>query len=69
MFNYPLTQVFSAEGEVTNVFDADTHAQLLADGWLEEQPALTVEEVVAAGYAPDAAEAIVTRENRKRGRA
>lgn len=38
MFNYPLTQVFSAEGEVRNVFDADTHALLLADGWLEEKP-------------------------------
>jgi hypothetical protein len=38
MFNYPLTEIFSAAGEVRNVFDADTYAQLLKDGWLETAP-------------------------------
>lgn len=38
MFQYPLTQVYSAQGEVRNVFDADTYDALLADGWLEEKP-------------------------------
>lgn len=55
MFNYPLTQVFSAEGEVRNVFDADTYAQLLKDGWLETAPVEPAPELLGDRASPELA--------------
>ena len=48
MFNYPLSQLFDAQGIVVNVFDADTYAALLAAGHFAEKPAAPVKEAPLA---------------------
>ncbi len=42
MFNYPVTEIYSADGKSACVFSAEEHAAKLAEGWLEERPAAPV---------------------------